>query len=120
MRISLFATGTLAILLTVPGMAFGGEVDEDYEFRITDLDSCTGTRATVTIFFDNDGDDINAWQFGICHDPEQLSIEAGDVEDGEVTATVNGGSPPFFQVPQFFDYGWAIVVAIDIAAKNAL
>ncbi len=61
--------------------------DPDYFFHITDgADDGTGS-ATVSVLFDNTGDGVQGWAYGVCHDTDILSIES--IADGGTTANLS-------------------------------
>ncbi len=70
-----------------------------------------GGQAELTITLDNQAGDIQAWSWGVCHDPALVSLLA--VEMSEFVSTVNDGDPPDFHQIETFPDGWTLGVVIS-------
>lgn len=69
---------TLLLLTATPTAA---QVDPDYVFTITDGVGFPGGEVDLEFVIDSsEGDDIQGWQFAICHDVDVLSLEDGAVD----------------------------------------
>ena len=77
-----------ALLLSAP--AFG----QNYQMTITDGAGAPGSSVDLQVLLDNNGDDIQGWSYGVCHDGAALSLT--EVQDGATTLVVKNGSPPDF------------------------
>ena len=80
---------TLAFALLIGAPAFA-----QYDLSMSDGSGSPGASVDLQVLLDNNGDDIQGWSFGVCHDGAALSLSA--VVDGSTTATVNNGGPPGF------------------------
>ena len=97
-------TLALALLLGAPAFA-------QYDLSLSSAAGAPGSSADLQVLLDNNGDDIQGWSFGVCHDGLALSLTA--VIDGATTATVkNGDDPDFNQVNVVADQGFTVGVVI--------
>ncbi|NRA76259.1 MAG: hypothetical protein HRU16_09995, partial [Planctomycetes bacterium] len=80
---------TLAFALLIGAPAFA-----QYDLSMSDGSGAPGASVDLQVLLDNNGDDIQGWSFGVCHDGAALSLSA--VVDGSTTATVQNGDPPGF------------------------
>jgi hypothetical protein len=80
-------TLAFALLIGAPAIA-------QYDLSVTDASGAPGASVDLQVLLDNNGDDIQGWSFGVCHDGAALSLTA--VVDGSTTATVQNGMPPGF------------------------
>ena len=105
---------TLAFALLIGAPAFA-----QYDLTMTDAAGAPGASVDIQVLLDNNGDDIQGWSFGGCHDGTALSLTA--VVDGADTATVNDGdSPDFNQVNVFADTGFSVGVVISFIGAAVL
>ncbi|MEC9476953.1 MAG: dockerin type I domain-containing protein [Planctomycetota bacterium] len=105
---------TLAFALLIGAPAFA-----QYDLTLTDASGAPGASVDVQVLLDNNGDDIQGWSFGACHDGGALSLTA--VADGAATLTVNnGGTPDFNQVNVFADIGFSVGVVISFTGQAVL
>ncbi|MDE0960404.1 MAG: hypothetical protein OSB09_06460 [Planctomycetota bacterium] len=97
-------TLALALLLGAPAFA-------QYDLSLSSAEGAPGSSADLQVLLDNNGDDIQGWSFGVCHDGQALSLTA--VVDGATTMTVkNGDEPDFNQVNVVSDEGFTVGVVI--------
>ncbi len=66
-----------------------------FKLRVTSAQGFSGDTVDVEILMDNN-EPVQGWNFGVCHDPEQLDVVSYEL--GDAAATVNGGFPPGFLV----------------------
>ncbi|MGE4618716.1 MAG: hypothetical protein AAEJ04_02790 [Planctomycetota bacterium] len=86
-------TSKIAFTLTF-ALLISAQVFAQYDLSISDASGAPGSSVDVQVLLDNNGDDIQGWSFGGCHDGGALSLTA--VVDGATTETVKNGSPPDF------------------------
>ena len=55
-------------------------VPPDYLLRASDVSLQEAGTGMVSVTFDNNGNDVQAWSFGVCHDSTMLNIS--EVNDG--------------------------------------
>ena len=79
-----------ACALLLSATAFG----QSYQMTITDGSGAPGSAVDLQVLLDNNGDAIQGWSLGACHDGAALSLTG--VEDGATTLVVKNGSPPDF------------------------
>ena len=97
-------TLALALLLGAPAFA-------QYDLSLSSAAGAPGSSADLQVLLDNNGDPIQGWSFGVCHDGLALSLT--EVIDGAATSTVNeGGSPDFNQVNVVSDQGFTVGVVV--------
>ena len=77
-----------ALLLSVPALG------QSYQMSISSGSGAPGASLDLQVSLDNNGDDIQGWSYGACHDGSALSLTA--VVDGSTTEVVKNGSPPDF------------------------
>ncbi|MBA4683882.1 MAG: hypothetical protein H2076_02630 [Planctomycetes bacterium] len=77
-----------ALLLSVPALG------QSYQMSISSGSGAPGASLDLQVSLDNNGDDIQGWSYGVCHDGSALSLTA--VVDGSTTEVVKNGSPPDF------------------------
>ncbi|MDC3251586.1 hypothetical protein OAU96_01610 [Planctomycetota bacterium] len=53
--------------------------------------SSIGDQVSLSVLLDNNGDDIQGWGFGACHDGSALTLN--EVVDGSTALVMNNGSP---------------------------
>ena len=70
-----------------------------------------GGQVELTITLDNDAGGIHAWSWGVCHDPDLVSLLTVEVD--EFLATVNNGNPPAFHVIDTYPDGWIVGAVIS-------
>jgi hypothetical protein len=108
-----FLPFAMALFLSAP--AFG----QQYDLSITSGSGAPGSALDLQVVLDNNGDDIQGWSFGACHDGGALSLTA--VEDGAGTLVVKNGSPPDFnQVNVDAGAGFTVGVVICFTGCAAL
>jgi len=97
-------TLALALLLGAPAFA-------QYDLSLSSAAGAPGSSADLQVLLDNNGDPIQGWSFGVCHDGLALSLT--EVIDGATTSTVkNGEDPDFNQVNVVSDQGFTVGVVI--------
>ncbi len=84
-------------------VALCGLADAQYTIAIGGGAGVEGTSATTSVLFDNAGDDLRGWSYGVCHDSADLALTAGAT--GSTTATINGGDEPDFESIDLFPAG---------------
>lgn len=105
---------TLAFALLVGAPAFA-----QYDLSLTDASGAPGASVDVQVLLDNNGDEIQGWSYGACHDGSALSLTG--VVDGAATLVVNnGGTPDFNQVNVFADTGFSVGVVISFTGQASL
>ena len=108
-----FLPFVMALFLSAP--AFG----QQYDLSITSGSGAPGSALDLQVVLDNNGDDIQGWSFGACHDGGALSLTA--VEDGAGTLVVkNGSAPDFNQVNVDAGTGFTVGVVICFTGCAAL
>ncbi|OUU21801.1 MAG: hypothetical protein CBC13_08515 [Planctomycetia bacterium TMED53] len=102
--VSFFTTSVEAqdFVLTVDGPATGS----------------LGASIDQSVIFDNNGDAVAGWSYGVCHDTALLTLT--DVVDGATTATVNGGGAPDFNQVNSFAGGYTVGVVISFTGGASL
>ncbi|MCA8960075.1 MAG: hypothetical protein KDC38_06160, partial [Planctomycetes bacterium] len=85
----------------------------DYVLRAIDATSAGGEVVT-SIVLDNPAGTVQAWSFGVCHDPALLAVAPSGIALGASSLTVNGGAEPDFQAVQVFSEGFAVAAVIDL------
>jgi hypothetical protein len=105
--ISVLALATVAPLALFPGSATA----QEYILSLTDASGPAGGLVDVQVLFDNNGDDVQGWSFGVAHVPSMATLI--EVVDGSTTATANNGGPPDFnQVNVIPGSGFTVGVVI--------
>lgn len=65
---------------------------QSYLLRMTDAyASSIGDQVSLSVLLDNNGDDIQGWGYGACHDGSALTLN--EVVDGSTALVMNNGSP---------------------------
>ncbi|MEC9475411.1 MAG: HYR domain-containing protein [Planctomycetota bacterium] len=93
-------------------------VPPDYLIRASDVSLQEAGTGTVSITFDNNGADVQAWSFGVCHDSARLNIF--EVNDGADIALMNNGSSPDFNIIQVHPDGFTVGVVISFTSSFSL
>ena len=103
---------TTKVALTLAfALLFGAPAIAQYDLSLSSASGAPGSSADIQVLLDNNGDDIQGWSFGVCHDGLALSLTA--VVDGATTSTVkNGGPPDFNQVNVLAEEGFTVGVVI--------
>ena len=101
----LFLPFAFALLLSVPALG------QSYQMSVSSGSGAPGSSLDLQILLDNNGEDIQGWSYGACHDGAALTLTA--VEDGATTLVVKNGSPPDFnQINVDANEGFTIGVVI--------
>ena len=90
--LALATVTTVAPLALFPGTATAQ--NPNYILSLTDANGPPGGFVDVQVLFDNTGDDVQGWSFGVAHVPSMATLI--EVVDGITTATANNGGPPDF------------------------
>jgi len=98
----------------VAGLYGAGEVT----FKATDVTAVEAGQVSVKILIDNNSTNVYGWSYGICHDPEYLSVAA--TETGEDTASLKEGNGPDYDLVNICDGGIGRGVIIDLGISVAL
>ncbi|MEM7260692.1 MAG: hypothetical protein AAF488_01790, partial [Planctomycetota bacterium] len=93
--------GVLAVCLAF--LTLCGSVHAQYTLHVGGSSGVEGTNATASILFDNAGDDLRGWSFGVCTDAADLAVTGA--ASGSTTAAINLGSPPDFESVDVFTGG---------------
>ena len=103
---------TTKVALTLAfALLFGAPAIAQYDLTLSSASGAPGSSADIQVLLDNNGDDIQGWSFGVCHDGLALSLTG--VADGATTLTVkNGGPPDFNQVNVLAAEGFTVGVVI--------
>ena len=103
---------TTKVALTLAfALLFGAPAIAQYDLTLSSASGAPGSSADIQVLLDNNGEDIQGWSFGVCHDGLALSLTA--VVDGATTSTVkNGGPPDFNQVNVLADEGFTVGVVV--------
>lgn len=95
--------GELLLPATASGGVTGSPDLPDFELHLSDGAGLAGGTAAITVSITHEGDPIEGWHWGVCHDP-LVSIEAGDIVNGAETA----GLAFLFQSIEIVDGGWTV------------
>lgn len=111
----------LAFVLTLVVMPVNAQ-DPNYTFYLPDATAAPGSSVDLTVGFDNAGEPIGGYSYGVCHDTAELQLDSA-TEVGTTTETVNGGGAPGFLAINVFPAavpgesdaaGWNMGVVIDL------
>jgi len=117
---------TVTLVVTGPGGTASSSCTEcihvtvppDYLLRASDAAIQETGSGTVSFSLDNNGEEIQAWSFGVCHDSSFLNII--EVNDGADIALMNNGSSPDFNIVQIHPDGFTVGVVISFTSSFAL
>ena len=103
---------TAVVYLTIGWLLLcSNTVWAQYDLYLSNATGDPGSSADIQVLLDNNGDDIQGWSFGVCHDGLSLSLTA--VVDGATTSTVKNGAPPDFnQVNVISTQGFTVGVVV--------
>jgi len=93
-------------------------IPPDYLFKIGDQSMAQGIPGSFSILLDNNGGDVQAWSYGVCHDKGMLTCL--EVADGAILATVNNGTPPDFSIVQIHPSGFTAGVVVSFTSSFSL
>ena len=93
-------------------------IPPDYLFKVDDGFMQQGMSESLTFMLDNNGGDIQAWSYGVCHDKGVLTCL--EVADGASLATVNNGTPPDFSIVQIHTNGFTAGVVVSFTSAFSL
>ena len=93
-------------------------IPPDYLLKVGDRTIPQGSTDSFTFKLDNNGGDIQAWSYGVCHDKEMLTCL--EVTDGASLATVNNGAPPDFSIVQIHPNGFTAGVVVSFTSAFSL
>lgn len=95
------------------------QVSSSYKFSLEQVPEPIETFARVSMLIDNStGQPVEAWNFGVCHDPLALSFDNASL--GAVGSVVNGGMPPDFFASMGSATGVAVVTIVDFLGIDSL
>lgn len=94
------------------------DVPPDYVLELTSGMVMEGDLGSFSIMLDNNGSEIQAWSFGVCHDPSALTCT--EVLDGSSLGVLNNGSPPDFNIVQIHAGGFTTGVVISFTSSFSL
>ncbi|NRA75536.1 MAG: HYR domain-containing protein [Planctomycetes bacterium] len=94
------------------------EVPPDYVLELTSGMVMEGDLGSFSILLDNNGSEIQAWSFGVCHDSSALTCT--EVLDGSSLGVLNNGSPPDFNIVQIHADGFTTGVVISFTSSFSL
>jgi len=93
---AVYVIGGLSNLATlVPGQVTIQKEGAKFDVRVGDHEVGEGQTVAADIFIDTNVTGVQAWSYGVCHDPARLV--AIDADTGADTATVQGGAAPWFE-----------------------
>lgn len=95
-----------------------GQANPDYQLSLSSGSGQQGTTVDLIVSFDNTGETVRAWAFGVCSDPDQLTIIDVISESGTTTSN-NGGMPDFIEI-NMVPEGWSANVIIDLFGSVGL
>lgn len=95
-----------------------GQGNPDYQLSLSSGSGPQGTTVDLIVSFDNTGETVRAWAFGVCTDPDQLTIIDVISESGTTTSN-NGGMPDFIDI-NMVPEGWSTNVIIDMFGSVGL
>ncbi len=95
-----------------------GQANPDYQLSLSSGSGQQGTTVDLIVSFDNTGETVRAWAFGVCSDPDQLTIIDVISESGTTTSN-NGGMPDFIDI-NMVPEGWSANVIIDLFGSVGL
>ncbi len=104
------AAGLVLSILGLPASA-----SAQYTLTVTDGVAPLGGTATVSVVLDNEGDPLQGYQWGLCHD-SFVSVEEGDVSNGAALA----GITFTFQALQFYESGWTVGALFNAVTNETL
>ena len=84
---------------------------QDYIFHLSDACGPQGSEVEVQVLFDNLGEPIGGWTFGVTHDSTFTTLMG--VADGLTTQAINNGSTPDFNQYYYTAYGFSVGVVIN-------
>lgn len=93
-------------------------IPPDYLFKVDDGFMPQGLSESFTFMLDNNGGDIQAWSYGVCHDKGMLTCL--EVVDGSSLATINNGTPPDFSIVQIHSGGFTAGVVVSFTSSFSL
>lgn len=94
----------IAALIVVLFFSYPSQAQEEFELSISDAAGAVGGTATVEVSLSHDASDIRGFHFGICHDPDLVSINEEDIVDGEGLSSASVE----FQSIEVYDDGWTL------------
>ena len=107
----------LCALLVLPTLA-AAQVDGRYAMTIEDARVVLGASTSVPITFDNFGDPVQGWSFGVCHDESALALET--IELGLASRALNDGGAPDFVDTSTHIGGWTTGVIVCLTGCASL
>ncbi|MGE4603218.1 MAG: HYR domain-containing protein [Planctomycetota bacterium] len=93
-------------------------IPPDYLLEISSGTIEEGALGSFSIFLDNNGIEIQAWSYGVCHDTTLLTCI--EVTDGSSIGAMNNGSSPDFNIVQIHPDGFTVGVVISFTSSFAL
>ncbi len=113
-------TKFLAFLSIVVCLAGGTRaLAQDYLLYITSPTTAgLGGTLDQSANLDNNGEVVQGWSYGVCHDSTLMTLTA--VVDGSTTETVNNGSTPDFNIVNLLAGGYTVGVVISFTGQATL
>jgi PKD repeat protein len=93
-------------------------IPPDYLLKVEGGSMPQGLPESFTFMLDNNGGDIQAWSYGVCHDKGMLTCL--EVVDGSSLATINNGTPPDFSIVQIHSGGFTAGVVVSFTSAFSL
>ena len=93
-------------------------IPPDYLLKLEDGSMQQGMSSPFSIKLDNNGGDIQAWSYGVCHDKGKLTCI--EVIDGDSLAILNNGAPPDFTTIQIRPDGFTAGVVVSFTSSYSL